>query len=163
MAVNKFGKKQLGEILIEEGVLKRGDLQEALAKQSSEGGLIGAILVGMRAITEEELLVALSKQLKIPFIRVSCYDVNQAAMKLIPREVAERFLIFPFEQNHQKISFAMADPLNPAALEAIEKRVPFPVQIFLATVTELRKAIEFHYDSVVTEEKKDAKWKPAQS
>lgn len=148
MPLKKFSGKRIGEVLIEEGFLEREDLEKALAKQKKEGGRLGEILVQMESLTEENLVSALSKQLNLPFIRLANYQVNRNALKLIPREVAERFLFFPFEQEANEISVAMTDPLDETGLEAIEKRVPFRVQVFLGTVSEVRKAIETHYVSV---------------
>lgn len=145
MTLKKFSDKRIGEVLIEEGLVERTALEKALKKQEKEGGRVGEILVQRGAVTEENLVFALSKQLNLPFIRLGNYQVNRNALKLIPREVAERFLFFPFEQEANEISVAMVDPLDEAAREAIEKRVPFRVQIFLAAVSEVRKAIETHY------------------
>ena len=59
--------KHIGEILIEAGACSREALEQALIQQSSEGGRIGEILQKARAVTEEDVLRALSVQLGIPF------------------------------------------------------------------------------------------------
>lgn len=138
-------RKLLGEILVEEGFLNARDIETALKVQKKDGGLIGRILVRMGLITEEDLVFALSKQLSIPYIRLGNYSVNRDALRLIPQEIAERYLFFPFEEAENTISLAMSDPLNTEALEAIEKRVPSRVQIFLATFTEIKDAIAAYY------------------
>ena len=151
MSVRNFGKKKIGELLIEEGFLDTKNLQEALEVQKKEGGLIGSILVRMGWVSEEDLVFTLSKQLSIPFIRLSHFNINRNALRLIPKEVAERFLFFPFDEEDGTISFAMSDPLNHDALEAIEKRIPFRVHMFLATVSDIREAISIYYGLVSKE------------
>lgn len=42
-----MASKRLGEILMEKGIITREQLNEALAVQSSKGGLLGIILVEM--------------------------------------------------------------------------------------------------------------------
>jgi type IV pilus assembly protein PilB len=98
-------------------------------------------------VSEEDLVVSLSKQLSIPFIRLSSYSVNRGALKLIPKEVAERYLFFPFDEDENNISIAMSDPLNTEALDSIEKRIPLLLQIFLSTVSEIRDAIDLYYEA----------------
>lgn len=149
MNIKKITQKRIGEILIEEGVLDTKNLEKGLELQKKEGGLIGSILVEMGAVSEEDLTAALSKQLAVPYIRLSRYNVNRRAQRLIPKEVAERYLFFPFEEDEGAISFAMADPLNQEAREAIEKRVPFRIQTFLSTPSEIKEAIGLYYDSAV--------------
>ena len=138
-------RKKIGEILIDEGLLDPVKLHEALEIQKVEGGLIGTILVRMGCVSEEDLAYGLSKQLGIPFIKLASFNVNIKAQKLIPREVAEKYVFFPFDEEQDSISFAMSDPLNPDALEAIKKRIPFRVQFFIGTVSDIRKAISLFY------------------
>lgn len=157
MNLKKLGKKKIGEILIEEGLLAPKDLERALEVQKKEGGLIGGILVKMGLVTEEDLLAALAKQLPTPFLRLSRYNVNRNALKLIPRQVAEKYVFFPFEEENDAISVAMADPLNQEAVEAIEKRVPFRLQIFLASPTEIREMIGLYYSPVPVEAKDESR------
>lgn len=147
MPSQKKEGKLIGEILIEEGFLERSLLDEALAIQKKEGGLIGSILVRHGWVNEEDLVYSLSKQFSIPYIRLRNFTVNTKALRLIPKEVAERYLFFPFEEGENTISFAMSDPLNLEALEAIEKRVPLRLQVFLATITEIKEAIATYYSA----------------
>lgn len=146
--IKKMGRKKIGEILIEEGYLDKKALESALDVQKREGGLIGAILVRMQVITEEELVCALSKQLGLPYIQLSRYNVNRSALHLISRKMAEQYEFFPFEQDAHEISIAMADPLNGEALEKINKEIPLRVQVFLGTPTEIRNAIHQYYGQI---------------
>lgn len=145
MLLKNVPKKRLGEILIEEGYLSAKELEKGLEIQKKEGGLIGSILIRMEAITEEELAAALSRQLSLPFIRLSSYSVNRAALRQVPREVAASYLIFPFDEDEQTFSVAVTDPLNREAFEVLEKSVPSRVQVFLSTPTEIRSSIELYY------------------
>ncbi len=146
MSLKNVPKKRIGEILVEEGFLDPNNLQKGLEIQKKEGGLIGSILLKMGYVSEENLVAALSKQLSIPFMKISNYNVNRNAQRLITKDVAERYLFFPFDEDETSISFAMSDPLNPEALEAIEKRVPLRVQIFLSTPSKIKEAINLYYD-----------------
>ena len=145
MVLKKFPNRLLGEILVEEGFLDPDNLKKALELQKKEGGLIGEILLQMGWITEDELLMGLSKQLSLPFIRLSSYNINRNALKQLPREVAVRFLLIPFDFDNQLLSVAMLNPLDQDAIIQIEKSTPLSVQIFLAPSSEIKQAIEEHY------------------
>jgi hypothetical protein len=54
--------KPLGALLVEMGAISSAQLERALQKQRSEGGRLGEILVGMRAISEDLLRDALASQ-----------------------------------------------------------------------------------------------------
>lgn len=151
MEIKKNTKKRIGEILIEKGFINTTQLERALQEQKEKGGLIGSILINMGALREEDLLCALSKQFDIPFIRLSHYNVNRNTLKLLPRELAERCLFFPFDQDEHTISIAISNPLDQEVFEKIEKRVALRIQVFLATVSDIREALNLHYDQMATD------------
>jgi len=145
MQLKKIPHRLIGEILIEEGFLDPPSLEEALKIQKKEGGLIGEILIQRGAISEEQLVVGLSRQLSIPFIRLSNYRVNRNTVQLVPKEVAQRYLFLSFEQDGQEVSVAMSDPANPEALEELKRRISASVQVFLAKPSEIKQAIGTYY------------------
>jgi predicted transcriptional regulator len=54
--------RQVGQILMESGMLSIDDLNEALETQKSTGQMLGEVLIDMGSITQEELEMALSFQ-----------------------------------------------------------------------------------------------------
>lgn len=60
-----MAKPLLGEMLVENGVITREQMEKALEVQHSEGGLIGIILVSQGIITEQKLVEYLAMQAKI--------------------------------------------------------------------------------------------------
>jgi hypothetical protein len=56
---------KLGEILIAQGLVSRGDVDKALDRQKAEGGRLGSILVAMRLLTVNQLLTTLHNQRQI--------------------------------------------------------------------------------------------------
>jgi general secretion pathway protein E len=59
-------KPRLGEMLIEAGYVTEPDVQRALEFQTRLGGQLGAVLVRLGALSEDNLLNVLSKQLDMP-------------------------------------------------------------------------------------------------
>ena len=57
---------RLGEMLIEAGFVNEQDVQRALEFQARLGGLLGAVLIRLGAVSEDNLLSVLSQQLQLP-------------------------------------------------------------------------------------------------
>jgi hypothetical protein len=57
-----MGSKRLGEILMENGIITSGQLDEALGVQTSRGGLLGIILVEMGYLKPKALADFLETQ-----------------------------------------------------------------------------------------------------
>ena len=60
-----MSKPLLGEMLVENGVITREQMNQALEVQQEEGGLIGIILVSQGIISEQKLVEYLAMQAKI--------------------------------------------------------------------------------------------------
>ena len=60
-----MAKPLLGEMLVENGVITREQMNKALEVQKEEGGLIGIILVSQGIISEQKLVEYLAMQAKI--------------------------------------------------------------------------------------------------
>ena len=60
-----MAKPLLGEMLVENGVITREQMNSALEIQQKEGGLIGIILVSQGIISEKKLVEYLAMQAKI--------------------------------------------------------------------------------------------------
>jgi len=60
-----MAKPLLGEMLVENGVITREQMNKALEIQQKEGGLIGIILVSQGIISEQKLVEYLAMQAKV--------------------------------------------------------------------------------------------------
>ncbi len=138
-------KKQLGELLIERGVINRKQLDEALGLQKEKGGLIGQVLVDLKYATEEAIAQALTAQYGFPYLPLANYEIDAAVVKIVPRNVASQFCLIPVDKIGGNLTIAMSNPLNNLAVEDIELVSGLCVQIFVSTATDIRNAIERYY------------------
>ena len=49
-SIKRIVSKQLGELLLERGIINQGQLERALKLQKEKGGLIGQILVDRKSV-----------------------------------------------------------------------------------------------------------------
>ena len=64
-------KMRLGDSLIAEGLINEEQLQQALALQKKSGKRLGAVLVEMHLVTEQDIVQILSKHLRTASWRLS--------------------------------------------------------------------------------------------
>lgn len=145
MTVRKIINKQLGEVLIEQGVINQRQVEEALAFQEKRGGLIGEILVELGFVKEEEIVHALTLQYGFPYLPLSSYDINPDIINIIPSRVAEQYLLIPVDKVGNNLTIAMSNPLNTHAIEDLELISGCSIQIFVSTLTDVKGAIGKYY------------------
>ena len=138
-------RRRIGEILIEDGLLSKIQLDEALAHQKEKGGLIGKILVEKNFVDEETLIGALGKQFKVPYIPLKNYSINPDMADLLNADFCHENMLVAFDCDHKKVYVAVADPMNDAALELVRTQTGRMPQVFLARISEILNAIYFIY------------------
>jgi len=138
--------KQLGEVLIENGLITADKLNLALEKQKQTGTQLSAILVEMDFLKEEELRACLKEKFGISSVDLgSVPSIEPAVLELVPREIAERYLVVPLELVHRKLKVAMADPLDMADVDDIKFRTGHSIVPVFAFESDLRRAINRFY------------------
>jgi type IV pilus assembly protein PilB len=140
-------KKRLGEILIEDGRLTRESLEEALNHQKKEGGLIGQILIRLGYVSEEDVVAAVGKQLKIPYLPLANYSVNMEIMQKFPEEFCRRNGVVAFDQDGQKLFVTTSDPMNDGMIEELQKKWNLKIQLFISTPTEIFNMLDLVFNT----------------
>lgn len=145
MPLRRIINKQLGELLIERGIITKVQLEKALLVQREKGGLIGEILVELGFTREEEIAQALTAQYGFPYLPLSNYDINPELTNIIPLRVARQYLLIPIDKIGNSITIAMSNPLNVQAVEDVELLTGLGVQTFVSTSSDIKKAIAKYY------------------
>lgn len=147
-SIKRIVSKQLGELLLERGVINEEQLNKALKAQKERGGLIGQVLVMLGYAKEEEIAQALTVQYGFPYLPLECYEVNIEAMKLIPQNVAEQYNLIAIDKMGDLLTIAMSNPLNVQAVEDVEMISNCKVQVFVSTMTDVTTSIKKYYQKI---------------
>ena len=145
MPVRRIINKQLGELLLDRGIINQGQLDQALNLQRIKGGLIGEILVELGFSKEEDIAQSLTAQYGFPYLPLSNYDVNPEITGIIPGRVARQYLLVPIDKIGNNLTLAMSNPLNIQAIEDVELLSGCSVQTFVSTSSDIKRAIEKYY------------------
>lgn len=145
MSLRKILNKQLGELLIERGIINDEQLTKALTLQQDKGGLIGEILVELGFAKEEDIAQSLTAQYGFPYLPLGNYDINAEIVNIVPGRVARQYLLVPIDKIGNNLTLAMSNPLNVQAIEDVELLSGCSVQTFVSTSSDIKKAIEKYY------------------
>ncbi len=138
-------KEQLGQVLLQRGIINSAQLEQALKVQQNEGGLLGEILIRMGLTTEEDITQALAIQHDFPYLPLASYEIDSEALKLIPENLAREHHILPIDKMNDILTVVMANPLDSKVIERIEALTKCKIEIFVSTYTEIKEAIERCY------------------
>ncbi|PYQ12021.1 MAG: type IV-A pilus assembly ATPase PilB [Acidobacteria bacterium] len=139
---------KLGEMLIKANLLTPKKLQEALEYQKANGGKLGFNLVKLGLVKEEEITRVLSQQHGVPSINLRTMDLDDGVVKLIPSEVAQKYLILPVSRTGATLTVAMVDPTNVFAMDDIKFMTGYNVEPVVASEVAIKEAIDKYYGSI---------------
>lgn len=145
MRGRKIIDKQLGELLIERGIINRQQLDKALNIQQEKGGLIGEILVELEFAKEQDIAQALTAQYGFPYLPLANYEINPEIVNIIPGRVARQYLLIAVDRVGNNLTLAVSDPLNTHAIEDVELVSGCNVQVFVSTLSDVKNAIAKYY------------------
>ena len=142
-------KFPLGKLLIQKGVISEDQLRIALIEQKRSNEPIGKLLVSLGFVTEATVREALSENLKQQSADLGNLVVDAIALKLIPKDVAKRYRVFPivYERDTDNLILAMADTSNLVALDQISAMLVKGITItpVLVNESDINRAIDQYY------------------
>jgi type IV pilus assembly protein PilB len=103
------------------------------------------------AIDEEKLARSLAESSRLPFVDLPATALDSSVTALVREELAVQHQIVPLRVSEQTLSVAMVNPLDRAALRAIEFATGKRVDAEVATQTAIHDALEhlYHLDEAL--------------
>ena len=136
---------KLGQLLITSSIISEEQLKQALNVQKKEGGRLGTNLIRLGIITEEKLVAFLSKQYGVPAINLSEYKIDPSVLKLVPADMAKKYLILPVARVGATLTITMADPSNVFAIDDVKFMTGYNVEVVVSSESAIINAISGYY------------------
>jgi hypothetical protein len=133
MVTAKHTPKQLGQMLLEQGLLTQQQLDTALRQHRNTPKSLGRTLIDLGYIRERDLVRALAKQVGLDFVDLRVHRIDPVAAALLPDQLARRYRALPIGERDGKLLVAMDD------IRAVTSREVQPV---VATASDVEDAID---------------------
>jgi len=156
--------KKLGDMLKDAGLIDDFQLETALSHQRNWGGKLGAILIELAFVKEDDVSRLVAQKLRLPHVNLFDPEVPPDVIKLIKPETAKKYRVVPVKKEATSLVLAMMDPLDIEAMDAIRFATGLTVKPSLALDSEIRDAIRKYYDGEnVVREQAQSPFQPAAS
>lgn len=146
MASTTLAQEQIGELLLQEGLITRENLDRALSEQREHGTRLGFNLVSQGAVSERDLTRVLSRQFRVPAVDLSDVDLDPKILQLIPAEFAAKHLVLPLRRVGRTLTVAMASPTDLSIIDDLKFITRFDIDAVVAGEYSLRNAIDKYYE-----------------
>ena len=112
-------QKQLGDVLLERGLVTPEQLKFATQEEAKTGQSAWKILIERGVVTERDLVRARAAQIGMDFIDVRSERPSPAVLALITQDLAQRQVLLPLSLEQDTLKVAMAEPTNHLAIEEV--------------------------------------------
>ena len=138
-------KQKLGEMLIAEGLITQKQLDEALTQQKRTGKRLGDTMISLGHVSEEAIAAALGRQLGIPYITLSHYEIDPHIIKTIPEDIVRKYKIIPVDKTGNTLTVALSDPANIFILDELKILTNCEIIPLISFESDILRAIDQYY------------------
>ena len=144
--------QRLGDLLVKEKIISPEQLEQAVKVQKETNVRLGAALVKLGFLSDEDVTNFLSRQYGVPAINLSYFEIDPSVVKLIPYETAKRYQILPLSRVGASLTIAMVDPTNVFAMDDIKFMTGFNIEPVVASESSILQGIDKAYGTTKDED-----------
>ena len=146
--------QELLTILIRQNHLTQQQADDALLQSMSLGETIESVLLRKRLVSEIDLLRARAEDLQIPFVELASKAFSPELINYISEAVARKYVLLPFEYDEKtnRLSVAMANPLDAQIIDFLEKKTNKTIVAHMAMKEDILAAINNLYTQHIGED-----------
>ncbi|MDM7831231.1 GspE/PulE family protein [Cellulomonas edaphi] len=134
--------KQLGEVLLEEGLVSEAQLLAALDETMTSGNSLGRTLVEIGVLSEGQLVQALAAQVGMRYVDLDDFAVDRMAVSMVPGSLCRKYTVLPISIEGSSLVLATSDPGNVIAVDDIRTVTGRQVISVIATHDNVLRAID---------------------
>jgi len=136
----------LGEILVQEGLTTSDVVQRGLARAQTSGERIGEALVALGAVTEDDVLRALSLQQDLPYLWREEFPSSVPMLKNVSAKYLRQVRVCPISVDGNVLTVASADPLNTLVTDELRQATGLNVKVVISAAAAITEAIDRTYE-----------------
>jgi len=135
-------RKRLGEILVENGVVTEGMIEEALTHAQQEGLRIGEALVALGLADEEDVTKFLAMQYDMEYVDLERQVLVPGLVEELSEDLIRRHLVLPIRKEGGRLKVIISDPLDLETMDMLRFRLNAEIDCALASKTRMRNFID---------------------
>ncbi len=135
-------EQQVEDILVSSGLIDAQKMQQLKEEAKTNKTPLFAYLIKQGQITDEDLTKATAKATHVPYVNLSNAKIDHDILKLLPQDIAERYMAVPLGEMQHKLVVAMLDAGNVQAVDFLSNKVARPLKVYAASESGIRNILK---------------------
>ena len=145
--VIELKNRHLGRILIKMGLLTREQVHKCLAIQKEKGGKLGQVFIDQGLIKPSDLRIALAGQRGMEYVDLAEMELPQDIIHQLPAQMARTYRIIPieFDKSRNQMTVAMDSPDNFRATDDLSTLMGYKVVAKVSDEDSIKALLDRYY------------------
>jgi len=135
-------EESLAQAISAEGLISSGEV--ARLREEKPGLTLYRALLEGQAVAEDKLRDLMVRVFKIPTVDLTVTPVDDQLAAKFPPKLARSRHVFPISSEGNRLALAVADPTDTEAVEEVKREMDMPVDVRLATASEIEQIGRAH-------------------
>lgn len=132
----------LSDILRKKGLISEKDMDRILKVQKDTVKDLQKIIIELNILKKDEMMIALANEIGVKYVNLNDINTDPVIVVLIPEEMARRHQLIAIDKDENKLTVAMANPLDVFAYDEIKIRLGYNVEAVLSYGEDINKALD---------------------
>jgi len=128
-------------MIVRDGIARPTTVRDALVEAQETDRRLGEVMLARGWIRERDLARLLAEQEKLEFVDLAKLDLDDAAVDLLPEEIARRVTAVAYGFHNSLLLVAVADPTDDRGLDEVRDAVGRRVRFKVALASEIESAL----------------------
>lgn len=134
--------KGIEDVLHEKGLITEDQLSAIKFEQVNSGKPVQQIIKDRGFVSDKDFVEAFGEIYNISFVELVDQKIDDDIFGILPINILKKYKIVPFSLQDEKLSLAMADPLDLQTIEFVEKKTGHKVIPYISTPSAIERILE---------------------
>lgn len=147
--LSENSQQKVLDSLIKDKVITPDQLAEARVKASKLRVPLFRELVGDKYVDTEQLTKYIAHANKVPYVNLKEAYISEAALDLLPKDLAQLYMAVPLGEMDKHIIVAMLDPDNIQAIDFLANKIGRPIKVYAASEDGIKSVLSQYKIQIV--------------
>ncbi len=138
---DRLKRTRLGDMLVDEGMVQKEGVIEALREQQRTHRTLSDILIDSQQVAEYDVARILVQEQQLPFLDLSGYTVHKDLVGQFPIDLLHRAAVVPLEKFGEQVAFACQEIPTGQVAEELRAHAPGGLFVYVAFASEIRRVL----------------------
>ena len=134
--------KFLSDILRKKGLISEKDVDRIIKVQKDIGKDLQNIIIELDILKKDEMMIALADEIGVKYVNLDDINIDPVIVVLVPEEMARRHQLVAIDKDENKLTVAMANPLDVFAYDELKIRLGYNIETVLTYGEDINKALD---------------------